>query len=183
MKSLAPMFLIIAVGSTASLTACGDEKCDACPTNPDTHESICAVWNGTYFGHMTTRGGDCGKDQQNLLDGDIAVEVSGIGPDTDGEHTAITIKLTDVEGNWTIFKGQICNTQEETSPKSYSFKVKYSYTDPDFTYQIDNTIDGKFSESDGDSPASIVATYSVFYTDMQDGQNSCDLSADLTANQ
>jgi len=131
---------------------------------------------------MTTTNGDCGSGEANLMDGDLIVEVTGIGPDPDNEEqTAISIKLTDTQGNWTVFPGKICGTLDETSPKSYSFSVGYSYTDPEMVYKVENTLSGRFIEKDEDNLARIEATYYVSYSDMKDTQNNCQMSADMQA--
>lgn len=180
MKKLAIMLTALTF-TMLGLAGCGDETCDMCPTNPD-GQSICSVWNGTYFGSMTSTNGDCGSGESNLLDGDLLVEVSGIGPSaTDETQTAITVKLTDSSGNWTVFSGHICNTLDETSPKSFSFKVTYSQTADDQSYMVDNTIDGRFIEADEDQPSRIEGTYNVNFTDLNDAKNSCQLMASISA--
>jgi hypothetical protein len=178
---LKPSLILLCLLPAAWLAAagCGDAKCDACPTNPDTQDNTCSVWEGVYFGAMTGGSGSCG-DVTAILTGTIRVDVGGVvtgGGET--PETLLEITLTDEQGNWTVFSGRICNTEDTKSPYAYPFTVSFNQSDFERGFQVVNQLAGYFSQDSAESPRYLDANYSISFSDLNNPDNSCTFQARL----
>jgi hypothetical protein len=163
-----------------ALTGCEKVECDPCPANGDV--TVCNAFEGVYFGTMVGQGGTC-TDEEEVLTGDLRVTARKIVSGGDEDPTEIEIELEDEDGNWTIFTGNICNTEDTESPKAYPFSVTYSVFEQDEGLKLNNVLSGFFLEADLDEdlPVRIDATYTVALSITDAPDKGCNMSAHLTA--
>ncbi len=169
----------------AGVCGCEDgSKCTPCPSEETDGVVVaaCKDWEGVYHGEMVGRASECGDASD--LNEKISVDVLNIETDPQEEDvTLIEMKLTGEDGDWTMFSGWICATEDEEEPFRFTFSVSYHETlvedGNDITFN--NTLSGFFIREHDGVPANLEANYGVLRTVAQKPEENCTRQARLQA--
>jgi len=183
MRAICSVTLCLALGMlvVAGAAGCDEGTCEACPTDPNSGDSLCQNAEGAYYGEFSNSSGDCGNP--DMLEGNVRVDVAGIvaGVDENDEPiTNIEITLTDEHGNNTRFLGTMCDKEQDKAPFLYRFTVFYEETLEIEGLQISNQLSGDFYDENGDTiPESLSGTYTVSLLNVNMPENTCGMQSHL----
>ncbi len=183
------------IALAALVAGCGTtEVCVPCtgddPATPAVEGTACPDFGGAYLGAFSGASSNC--TDAPILQGQVNVQVTTQG--TAGELTSdvVGLRLTDQEGNWTLFDGtaQVCAEStalaQDPAAAGRTFRFSVQYTEVDGALRVVSRLFGApvvAVDAGQVTSRSFTATYSATKTDTEEPGQNCQITARLTASE